>query len=180
MGDSGVNSKVKIALSTEEDDLECRITLGKPPVGRKLIAPCGCTGSQEWVQFSELNRLRRKEPSQWVTCQTCLQKYNYGPIHEYGGVQGNILSHLLDNTKILRTAAALLVSAIAFTLPVHKGIMRVFTSGAFWQSYPKWSKIVHLPLVLKFFFGKMVVTKLFEIYVKGENKLIDYHLNFLH
>lgn len=174
--DSGksVNRKVKIALSTQESDFECRVTLGKPPLGRKLIAPCGCTGSQEWVQFAELNRLRRKEPSQWVICQTCLQKYDYGPIHENGGVLGNVLSHILDNTKILRTAAVVVASAIVFILPVNKGIMRIVTSGALWQSYPKWSKVVHLPLVLKFFFGKMAATKLYEMYIKGENKLVDY------
>lgn len=174
MGDSGVNRKVKIALSAEDSDIECRVTLGKAPLGRKLIAPCGCTGSQEWVQFAELNRLRRKEPNQWVTCQTCQQKYEYGPIHQYGGVLGNVLSHALDNVKVLRSAAAVVASAIAFILPIKSWMMRLLTSGAFWQSYPKWSKVVHLPLVLKFFFGKMALTKLSELYIKGENDLIAY------
>ena len=169
-----VNRKVKVALSTEDNDFECRVTLGKAPVGRKLIAPCGCTGSQEWIQFAELNRLRRKEPDQWVTCQTCQQKYDYAPIHENGSVLGNIISHVLDNTKILRTAAAVVASAIVFNAPVNIGVMRIFTSKAFWQSYPKWSKIVHLPLVLKFFFGKIVFSKMYELYRYGENKMIEY------
>jgi hypothetical protein len=59
--------KVKVALSREDNNLECRVALGRAPVGKKLIAPCGCTGSQEWVQFAELNRLRRREPLQWIT-----------------------------------------------------------------------------------------------------------------
>ena len=40
-----------------------------------------CSGSSQWIQFTELNRLRRKDPDQWKICQVCLMmlfaKYLY-------------------------------------------------------------------------------------------------------
>ena len=61
-------SGLEIARSTERHPLECRVSLEQVPPGMKCIAPCACTGSQKWVQFSLLNRLRRKNPGQWQAC----------------------------------------------------------------------------------------------------------------
>ena len=55
----------RITESTPSNSGECRISLGRAPA-ETCVAPCGCTGSQKWVQFSQLNRLRRKDPSQWI------------------------------------------------------------------------------------------------------------------
>lgn len=68
----GADTKQKrlmVTLSDETNDIECRVALEKAPIGSKCIAPCGCTGSQQWIQFAVLNRMRRSEPSQWITCQ---------------------------------------------------------------------------------------------------------------
>ena len=104
-------NNVEIALSTSKNNYDCRISFDKVtysftftnsliysysfkvPIGQKCIAPCGCTGSGKWIQFSELNRLRRKEPLQWITCQTCQQKFNYNSLIVYGGIQGDILPY---------------------------------------------------------------------------------------
>ena len=125
--------KVQVALSTSENNLECRVALGRAPKGRKLIAPCGCTGSQQWVQFAELNRLRRREPSQWITCQTCQQKYDYSLIKEYGGVWGNLLSICLDNKQVLRAIVGTFIVLISMTFPIASWMLRCLTSRALWQ-----------------------------------------------
>jgi hypothetical protein len=62
-------TKPDIIMSTEENNIECRVSLSRVPFGRKALAPCGCIGSQKWVQYSVFNRLRRKEPSHWKTCK---------------------------------------------------------------------------------------------------------------
>ncbi len=80
------SSKFKIATSTPENPLECRISLGKVEYGRKCIAPCACTGSQQWITFAEFNRLRRKEPTQWNICRTCQQKIEVGELQNYSGI----------------------------------------------------------------------------------------------
>jgi hypothetical protein len=67
--DNKQQGKLMVTLSDETNDIECRVALEKAPIGSKCIAPCGCTGSQQWIQFSVLNRMRRSEPSQWMTCQ---------------------------------------------------------------------------------------------------------------
>jgi len=40
-------SGIKVALSSDDNNIECRISLGRVALGRKAVAPCGCTGSQE-------------------------------------------------------------------------------------------------------------------------------------
>jgi len=124
----------RVAISTDDNNLECRVALTRAPRGRKLIAPCGCTGSAEWIQFAELNRLRRREPSQWVTCQTCQQKYDYSVIQASAGVYGGMLSTILDNKYIPRTAFVILAALTVFILPVKDFILRLLTSRVIWQS----------------------------------------------
>jgi len=164
---------VRIALSTKKNELQCRISLDKAPIGRKCIAPCGCAGTQEWIQFSELNRLRRKEPSQWRVCQTCQQAFDYSMIAQHGGVTGNIVSALLDNVKALRIGAALSFLFFSFIFSLGSLTMRFATSRFFWQLYPRWSKIVHLPLVLKIWGGKVLMQYLTTFYLSIENKALE-------
>jgi hypothetical protein len=42
------------------------------------------------VQFSELNRMRRRDPSHWIICQTCLQRFDYDTLQVHGGLGNNI------------------------------------------------------------------------------------------
>jgi hypothetical protein len=44
-------NRIRIALSTDSNDYECRVSLGKATIGRKVVAPCGCTGSQEVLHY---------------------------------------------------------------------------------------------------------------------------------
>lgn len=124
----------RVAVSTEDNNLECRVALTRAPIGRKLIAPCGCTGSQEWVQFAELNRLRRRDPSQWVTCQTCQQKYDYSVIQANGGIYGGLLSTILDNKLIPRSFLGVVSLLLMVVLPVKDFLLRILTSKLLWQS----------------------------------------------
>jgi hypothetical protein len=68
------HGKLMVTLSHELNNIECRVALERAPLGSKCIAPCGCTGSQQWIQFAVLNRMRRSEPSQWTVCQVMLSR----------------------------------------------------------------------------------------------------------
>jgi hypothetical protein len=140
-------SKSRICMSTEENEVECRISLDRIDVGRKAIAPCGCVGSQRWIQFSEFNRLRRKEPSKWVTCQTCQQKFDYSIISEQPvDVKTALLSTMLDKPVIVRSILAVSVIVASLVLSADKAFLRLLTSTFFWQrvSAPLCPVTIHL------------------------------------
>ena len=132
------------------------------------MAPCGCTGSQQWIQFSELNSLRRKEENQWKICQTCQQKFEYSGYTIHGGIKGNIVTALLDNPKILRIGLLSIIFVLCYNLAVDHILLRFSVSKIFWQKYPQWSRIVHLPLVLKFWGAKLLFQLFFDRYLSLE------------
>ena len=165
--------KLRVALSTDNNYIPCRISLDKASVGSKCVAPCGCTGSSKWIKFSELNRLRRKEPSQWRFCQMCQQKFDYSGLVLHGGVSGNIVSAVLDNNKMLRIALFTGMALLGYILSFGNLILRFLMSRFFWQAYPRWSRIVHLPLLLKFWGGKIVFQYIFEQYLVIEDVIVD-------
>ncbi len=70
--DSVSGDQMQVALSSPSNVIECRISLSRVPLGCKAVSPCKCTGSQKWIRFSVLNRLRRKDPSQWKRCQVSI------------------------------------------------------------------------------------------------------------
>lgn len=164
---------VRIALSTPDNNLECRVSLSRAAIGSKVIAPCRCSGSQEWVQFSELNRLRRRDPKQWTVCPTCQTRFDFGIVHEYGGVQGNLVSTLLDRPVLVRSAVGALLALAGVLLRGDLLVMRLLTSKLLWSYYPNWSKLVHLPLVLKYWGGKIALTYVFQGYLMLENGLLE-------
>lgn len=172
-GNSDKESKLRIALSTKDNNLECRIALGRAPIGRKCVSPCGCTGSQQWIQFSELNRLRRKEPTQWTKCQTCQQTFDYSMISTHGGVAGNVVSMMLDNVQYLRASVVAVTLILGYLMSFGSLFLRFLTSRWWWQQYPKWVKIVNLPLVLKFWGGKIVLQYAFGLYLQAESRLTE-------
>lgn len=171
---SSKGDRLRIAVSTPENNLECRISLGRAPIGRKCVSPCGCTGSQQWIQFAELNRLRRKEPSQWAKCQTCQQTFDYSMISQHGGVTGNVISAMLDNVTLLRGALATTLSALAVTFSFNKLALRFLVSRALWQQYPKWVKLLHMPLVLKFWGLKIVGQYCWAQYLHLEGQALEW------
>lgn len=163
---------LRVALSSEDSDYECRISLGKAGTGKKVVAPCGCTGSQEWVQFSELNRMRRRDPSQWVVCQTCQQRFDYGSLQQYGGLPGNLISSVLDHRAVLRSASAV---TLLTTLVLSSGLTRRFlTSQLLWKQYPRWSRVVHLPLVLLFWGARILLHYALTAYLEAERVLLGH------
>jgi hypothetical protein len=163
-----------ISLSTEDNPIECRVSLQHAAVGSKCIAPCGCIGSQRWITFSELNKLRRIEPTQWITCQTCQQNFDFSELGHYGGVYGNIVSLLLDNVTLLRLQFIVAFIVFSYATSFEKLLQRFMVSKVLWQFYPKWSKIIHLPLVLKFWGGKIALQYLLEKYVNLEKEVVKW------
>ena len=164
----GTGKKLIVALSEESNNIECRVALERAPIGSKCIAPCGCSGSQKWIQFSVLNRMRRTDPSQWKTCQTCQQQFDYSGFLAYGGELGNIISLVLDNPVILRSTLGGVAAIAMWEGTVGRLSMRLLMSRFFWNLYPKWSRIVHLPLVLKFWGGKVLLQYLWDKYAVVE------------
>jgi hypothetical protein len=182
----------RIAVSTEENPVECRVALGRAPAGAMCVAPCGCTGSQKWVQFAELNRLRRKEPDQWQVCRTCQQRLEYELFDAYGNLATGVLGFALDHRGIVRGSLMLALGAILPLLSIHLWVARVLTSRALWMKvvavslhpakqiltlpcfpqFPQWSKIVSLPLPLKFWVGKLAVQYLWGRYRRWEAEVL--------
>lgn len=165
------SGKLVVALSDDSNNIECRVALERAPLGSKCIAPCGCSGSQRWIQFSVLNRMRRTEPSQWKVCQTCQRPFDYSGFIAHGGELGNLISMVLDNPSILRTGLGIVAALIAWEGTVGKLSMRALLSRAFWNLYPKWSRIVHLPLVLKFWGGKVLLQYFYDKYLVVEKQI---------
>lgn len=132
----------RITVSTPNNNVECRISLGRAPAGSKCVAPCGCTGSQKWVQFSELNRLRRKDPSQWITCRTCQHKFEFDIFTNYGGLKANMIGFLLDNRVIVRSIFAVLFIALLYAANFPLLVSRAMTGHFLWQQV-RTSQISH-------------------------------------
>ena len=126
--------QVRVCVSTEENEVECRISLDRVEIGKKCIAPCGCVGSQRWIQFNEFNRLRRKEPSKWITCQTCLQNFDYSILNGHtSDVKTHVVSTLLDKPVILRSVLGLTALALSTIFRLDQLMLRLLTSRFFWQ-----------------------------------------------
>lgn len=166
----------RIIRSTDSNNIECRISLERAPVGAICVAPCGCSGSQKWVQFTELNKLRRKDPKQWITCQTCQQPFNYAQFSRYGGVAANLIGVILDNKVILRTLVAICTSIVMTSPGTTNAMKRVLTSFHLWQMYPQWSKLTRLPLALKFWILKLLLQYGFDKYQQLESSILISYL----
>lgn len=123
----------RVTVCTRSNPIECRVALGRAQLGRICVSPCQCTGSQKWVQFSVLNKLRRKDPQTWVTCPTCRTPYRFDLLYSNADAKTSVLSAVLDNLNVLRSAMAIiLMSAVVWShLPAF--IMRILVSRAFWQ-----------------------------------------------
>lgn len=171
INDAEETIKSRIIVSNESNHIECRISLGRAPLGSKCVSPCGCIGSQKWIQFTELNKLRRKDPSQWTKCQTCQQKFEYDIFSNYGGLPGGLVGMALDNKSILRVAMLSVSSVLVYSLSIGSWVMRLLLSRPVWQLYNHWSKITHLPLALKFWLGKIVVQYSADNYVAFERNV---------
>ena len=132
--DEESQNQVRVCVSSEDNEVECRISLDRVEIGKKCVAPCGCVGSQRWIQFSEFNRLRRKEPSKWVTCQTCQQKFDYSILNAGNSdVKTHILSTLLDKPAVLRSVLGLIALVTSYLVSLDQLTLRLLTSRFFWQ-----------------------------------------------
>lgn len=100
-----------------------------------------------------------------MNLQTCQQKFDYSSFITHGGEVGNIISAVLDNVHILRGALAAVLAIAFYTFSIGNIFISLSVSRFFWQLYPKWSRIINLPLVLKFWGGKVLFQYLFEKYL---------------
>jgi hypothetical protein len=152
--------------------MECRVSLGRAPIGSKCLAPCGCIGSQQWIQFSVLNRLRRKDPEQWQYCQTCQQKFNYDILYKHGGVYGNLLSYFLDNLKTFRPLIFIFGLMVLKIVQFDSLVKRFLVSKLFWSQYPRWGKLVHFPILLQYWGARCLIAMLMKNYSDFEKNII--------
>jgi hypothetical protein len=168
------NKKTKVVVSTKKHPLECRISLDTVEPGKKCVAPCSCIGSQEFIQFSEFNKLRRKDPGSWVTCQTCMQPFDYSFLNENtSGLKGFAISTVLDKPVYMRAGLFMTICFAWYITSFHKLLLKFLVSKWFWNHYGHIQKIVHLPLVLKFWLGKIVYEYLAAFYLKVEARLVE-------
>lgn len=119
--------------STESYPIECRLTLDFAPPGAKCVAPCSCAGSQKWIQFSVLNKLRRKDPKQWITCPTCREPYKHELFASQGGLKSAVIGMLLERLNIIR--GLLFTTFLIFSYVVSLPLLfsRYLVSRSFWQ-----------------------------------------------
>eukprot|EP00903_Cladosiphon_okamuranus_P005559 g5535.t1 len=138
------------AISTEERRMDCRMYV-EAEVGKKVVAPCKCKGTQKWISFSALNSERRKEPVKWKNCPTCQGPIDYKLYEAYGGGAGKAVSAVLNNSRATRMAIGLVAGVVALIVSpvVHAVMVRILTSGVFWKNYHRLTFIVHLPLPLQ-------------------------------
>lgn len=160
-----------ITLSTSENSIDCRVSLERATIGSKCIAPCGCSGSQKWIQFTTLNKLRRKDPDQWKVCRTCLQKIDYSFVSKYGGIRGNLVSFDLDNLLTLRSIIVILAISFFSVFELPKLMSRILVSKHVWKAYPRWSRITRLPFVFLLWGFKLLIQNFFVVYLQYENLL---------
>jgi hypothetical protein len=164
-------AKSRIVVSDESNNIECRISLGRAPIGAKCVSPCGCIGSQKWIQFMELNRLRRKDPSQWTVCQTCQQKFEYDIFSNYGGLSSSLVGLALDNKSILRGALLCVSTVLIYSLSIGSWVLRFLLSRPFWQMHTHWSKVTNLNFPLKIWLGKIVFQYIADYYMVFESNV---------
>ena len=68
----------------------------------------------------------------------------------------------------MRIGLLSIICILSYYLAVDQILLRFSVSRIFWQKYPQWSRIVHLPLVLKFWGAKLLFQLLFDRYLSLE------------
>ncbi|CAM9493765.1 unnamed protein product, partial [Discosporangium mesarthrocarpum] len=138
------------ALSTEERRMDCRMYV-EAEVGKKVVAPCKCKGTQKWISLAALNSERRKEPQKWKRCPTCQAPIDYKLYEEHGGSVGKLVSGVLNNTKSSRVVLGLLVAINVWVASpiIHYMVVRIMTSGVLWQMFHRLTFFFYMPLPLK-------------------------------
>jgi hypothetical protein len=179
----------RVITSTMENPVECRISLDKAPPGSKCISPCLCSGSQKWVQFSVINKLRRKDPASWKICQTCRTPYRFDLFTAYSPVSASLIGLMLDQIQIIRGMVFTVAAIFSYLIQLPSLLLGYLVSKSFWQNvsffsfcflfdsffsqYPRfWSKFTRLPFPFKFWIGKMVVATVWEKYLMFEKNII--------
>jgi hypothetical protein len=124
----------RVITSTVEHPVECRITLDNAPAGSKCISPCLCSGSQKWVQFSVINKLRRKDPASWKICQTCRTPYRFDLFTAYSPISASIIGLMLDQMQIIRGLVFMAAAIFSYLIQLPSLLLRYFVSKSFWQN----------------------------------------------
>lgn len=124
----------RVTVCDDSNPIECRISLGPAPFGSVCVAPCRCTGSQKWIQFSLYNKLRRKDPHQWLQCQSCMQKFDHSQFTHLGGWQSGLVSLFLDHVFLVRTTIFVTLLLSMSYIAVHQLALGLITSRILWQA----------------------------------------------
>lgn len=166
------------AISTEERRMDCRMYV-EAEVGKKVVAPCKCKGTQKWISFSALNSERRKEATKWKHCPTCQGPIDYKLYEAYGGGVGKAVSAVLNNVGATRAALGVLAGIVFLVMSpmLHVLMVRVLTSGILWQNYHRLTLIINLPLPLQImgirFLMKWTYDKLLDLESVVRQSLTD-------
>mmetsp|Transcript_34444 Transcript_34444/g.79637 ORF Transcript_34444/g.79637 Transcript_34444/m.79637 type:complete len:369 (-) Transcript_34444:310-1416(-) len=163
------------AMSTENERRSCLYSFDAQ-VGTKVLAPIG---TESWIGLSTLNRLRRTDPTKvepmWHNRYGILSSWfadtEYSLL-QYVGLRGWLVSTLLDagNGMVLRgiLLSALSACFVALGPAISAVLNRLATSGMFWASYPRWSRVIFGPLPLQL----MVVQFLWKKAAEGFEGLV--------
>ena len=92
------------------------------------------------------------------------------------GVEGLLLSMLLDATVVLRGLLAMgVLSVIIVFMPIIEYVVnRFLVSGTFWGHWPTWGRIVHAALPLKLLLGQLAWKFMASSFGKLETRVRDY------
>ena len=124
---------IPIILSTEKNPIDCRISLSHVTSGKVCIAPCACTGSQKWIQYSTYNKLRRIDPNQWKVCRTCQTKFHTEIFSQVSTINTSLLTLILDNFSIIRINGLIILTLISYFTSLHHYLLKFLVSRAFWM-----------------------------------------------
>lgn len=149
--------KERLAVSTKDNPIECRVTLDTAPEGTICVAPCGCSGSQKWIQLSVLNKLRRKDPAKWTICQTCRQPYELSYISAHCDIKASLLGSILDHPATIRLAIAAFAIAVGYLVSLPALAMKFIVSQVFWQAVRRFHLFFYTRYLCLFAFLSMSV-----------------------
>lgn len=179
------------AVSTMGDPKHCLICY-EPEIGSKLIVPMCLDKSDKWITLSELNRLRRNDPSKvepmWNSQYAILTSWfsprsRYSLLH-YVGWKGIVLNSLLvSSTLQVVVVAFFVVGAIMFMPVIQRVVGRFLVSPFLWLRWPSWSRFVHVGLPFKLLVFQVVYNQASLIFKQTfeyiKEKLIDFECQVL-
>ena len=161
------------AMSTRSDPKHCLISY-EPEPGSKLVVPTEMVSTDKWITLTELNRLRRNDPSKvnpmWSDRYAILSSW-FSPDSRYSllqhvGPKGVVLSTILDGSRLPLLVFLGLVVAVVQLLPIIEILANRFLVSSFlWTKWLNWYRYVHVGLPMKLLILQIVYSYLAKGFV---------------